>query len=1092
MVKNGKTLDDMVNPDVHETYKEPTLQSSGPVLLPADVKLRNYYCEDCSIQFDNLKDINKHTETSDHKFNVEADIVQQWNFRQPPWNKDIKVYQLCSKTDCPYSHVSDQFNYCQDAHGQPELNEWNERYTHRQMKRNMLKDIQFMSYADRVLYKETNGISISCDKDLNVRLTKKKHIWKFTVKINPELPVKRICLLLNRDRHNFNISTSTEHLQFIDGTKLDQSNSNPFTINVHFRSFRDGYFVQWVVFEFGSGPAIVRKLTVETCEEEHNIANEPKCEAEVWTKYTREIITDPSLVEDKFTGKLLTEYKQADEEDRLHAFYNRDFPLNRYNYQHKMHKLLYSEELTRRNIIARYNLVTKVTVKGVIEDETFIFAQSGELFARISLTEDLSEDTDEGRLFLESVQGALIKPKDAPDNRVYEVGIAKRDKFKGIGKNYIYLELHPTTVKQLELKPDTDVEMEIQFQMNRGTFCRMHYSVDRLSDVDIVFPNLSKLNVLNWNEHERDIKRSQNAVETLMEGAVTPLIKEIALGTKQQKKENYRDVDEILSMKICGNALQPQNYVQMQVTKYALSNPFTLIQGPPGTGKTVTGAYLAFYFVTRNKSRSVHGREQVVYCGPSNKSVDVVVDKLLHLGESCPNIIRVYSNRIENMEYPLPRDSVPTKKRYSAEVSKVQAIRDRALHHLIRAPGNSYSEKIRDFDRMFQPSSPDDVDELVDEYIKIKGLNKIFRETLIRSMTDELKEKYKRDVINFKKEELKKKVNDKLIIEYKRKIYMAKTEELNKADIILSTCFAIGGIKTEIPLNIKQIIIDESGMCTEPETMIPLTSFDASNIVLIGDHKQLQPILSEQKAKQLGLQTSLFERYAGQAQMLEIQYRMHEGIMEFPSNMFYDGKLRTGTKRQSKKAELDIWPNGRRHPTVLCHTEGEEDTLTVSTEDGSEQSKRNQNEVDYVVSVAVNLVVKWKLKSQNIAILSQYRAQCSAIKAAMKDCGLPEIHVSTVVASQGSEWEYVIFSTVRSLPIDMLENYPSRSWIRHNLGFITDDHQLNVAITRAKQGLIIIGNKHLLNCDSTWQKLTEHYEERGLVVDAEDYPLCRR
>ncbi|XP_055955003.1 zinc finger CCCH domain-containing protein 7B-like [Patella vulgata] len=398
MVKNGKTLDDMVNPDVHETYKEPTLQSSGPVLLPADVKLRNYYCEDCSIQFDNLKDINKHTETSDHKFNVEADIVQQWNFRQPPWNKDIKVYQLCSKTDCPYSHVSDQFNYCQDAHGQPELNEWNERYTHRQMKRNMLKDIQFMSYADRVLCKERNGISISCDKDLNVRLTKKKHIWKFTVKINPELPVKRICLLLNRDRHNFNISTSTEHLQFIDGTKLDQSNSNPFTINVHFRSFRDGYFVQWVVFEFGSGPAIVRKLTVETCEEEHNIANEPKCEAEVWTKYTREIITDPSLVEDEFTGKLLTEYKQADEEDRLHAFYNRDFPLNRYNYQHKMHKLLYSEELTRRNIIARYNLVTKVTVTGVIEDETFIFAQSGELFARISLTEDLSEDTDEGRL----------------------------------------------------------------------------------------------------------------------------------------------------------------------------------------------------------------------------------------------------------------------------------------------------------------------------------------------------------------------------------------------------------------------------------------------------------------------------------------------------------------------------------------------------------------------------------------------------------------------------------------------------------------------------------------------------------------------
>ncbi|XP_055954676.1 helicase with zinc finger domain 2-like isoform X2 [Patella vulgata] len=587
-------------------------------------------------------------------------------------------------------------------------------------------------------------------------------------------------------------------------------------------------------------------------------------------------------------------------------------------------------------------------------------------------------------------------------------------------------------------------------------------------------------------------RRSQNAVETLMEGEVTPLTEQIALGKTPKKIENYTDVDALLSMKIHGNALKPQNDVQLQVTEYTLSNPFTLIQGPPGTGKTVTGAYLAFYFVTRNKSRSGHRKDQVLYCGPSNKSVDVVVDKLLNLGTSCPNIIRVYSNRIENMEYPLPRDSVPTKKRSSAEVSKVQAIRDRALHHLIRAPGNSHSEEIKDFDRLFQPSSPDDVDELVDEYIKIKSSDKIYKEDLIRTMTDELKEQYKRDVINFKKEELKKNINDEVITVYKRVINMAKIEELQKADIILSTCFAIGGIKTKRHLHIKQIIIDESGMCTEPETMIPLTTFDASNIVLIGDHKQLQPILSEQKAKQLGLQTSLFERYARQALMLEIQYRMHEGIMEFPSNMFYDGKLRTGTKRQRTKAELDIWPNGRRHPTVLCHTEGEEDTLTVSTEDGSEQSKSNQKEVDYVVSVAVNLVEKWKRKSQNIAILSQYRAQCSAIKAAMKDFGLPEIHVSTVVASQGSEWEYVIFSTVRSLPIDMLENYPSRSWIRNNLGFITDDHQLNVAITRAKQGLIIIGNKHLLKCDSTWQKLTEHYEERGLVVDAEDYPLCRR
>lgn len=71
-----------------------------------------------------------------------------------------------------------------------------------------------------------------------------------------------------------------------------------------------------------------------------------------------------------------------------------------------------------------------------------------------------------------------------------------------------------------------------------------------------------------------------------------------------------------------------------------------------------------------------------------------------------------------------------------------------------------------------------------------------------------------------------------------------------------------------------QCIVDESGMCMEPEVLVPLTSSEAKQIVLIGDHKQLQPIVTDREASKLGLATSMFERLHKEAKMLRIQYRM--------------------------------------------------------------------------------------------------------------------------------------------------------------------------------------------------------------------------
>ena len=95
------------------------------------------------------------------------------------------------------------------------------------------------------------------------------------------------------------------------------------------------------------------------------------------------------------------------------------------------------------------------------------------------------------------------------------------------------------------------------------------------------------------------------------------------------------------------------------------------------------------------------------------------------------------------------------------------------------------------------------------------------------------------------------------------------------AEIILCTCVVAGGNRiTTYCDNIQQCIVDESGMSMEPETLVPVTCCGARQVVLIGDHKQLQPVIQDNVAKSLDLGVSMFERLSRKAKMLQLQYRM--------------------------------------------------------------------------------------------------------------------------------------------------------------------------------------------------------------------------
>ncbi|XP_046567930.1 LOW QUALITY PROTEIN: helicase with zinc finger domain 2-like [Haliotis rubra] len=485
----------------------------------------------------------------------------------------------------------------------------------------------------------------------------------------------------------------------------------------------------------------------------------------------------------------------------------------------------------------------------------------------------------------------------------------------------------------------------------------------------------------------------------------------------------------------------------------ALGEPFSLIQGPPGTGKTYTGLKLVYLFNKINKEMHSKGydkeQKQILFCGPSNKSVDLVAKYLMQkLGPQCPKILRMYGKTIKNQDFPIPkRDFIS--KRSTRGLKSDPDLRSITLHFVIRQKGKPYAEKIKAYDAKFAADP--------------KGTNISLNE----------------------------------IRHYNHLVGKAEEGELRICDVILCTCGVSGSTKLTKPTRIFQCIIDESAMCPEPQSMIPIVATEAEQVVLIGDHQQLRPIVKSTHAAELGLDQSLFERYKDEASFLNIQYRMHPKICMFPSNQFYDGKLLTGPDQINDARwyiageELSIWPE-KTNPKVFCHVEGEETTLTVSTEEGNEQSKSNMKEVEKVVDVFLYLVRTAGILPTDINVMSQYNAQRHAIKEKLDLCGsFPGLNVQTVVASQGGEWDYVIFSTVRSLPHYKIESNPTRGWCKHNLGFITDANQINVALTRARKGLIIIGNSKLLRCDPIWRKLLNTYKEDGencFVQDAADFP----
>ncbi|KFR06758.1 Helicase with zinc finger domain 2 [Nipponia nippon] len=521
------------------------------------------------------------------------------------------------------------------------------------------------------------------------------------------------------------------------------------------------------------------------------------------------------------------------------------------------------------------------------------------------------------------------------------------------------------------------------------------------------------------------------------------LARSIALGHEPPKKVTTSRILQQKSFDLPGSH-RTLNQSQNQAILNALRKSFTLIQGPPGTGKTVVGTHIVYWFHKLNEEsiekeptpspeeEKSKKRKCILYCGPSNKSVDVVAEMLLKMKNLKP--LRVYGEAIETIEYPYPGSNRHISRKALRDAKPKHELSEIILHHRIRRPPNPFWKEICNFDARMKR-----------------------REQITEEETKH----------------------------YKNQLSAARAYELVHHNVILCTCSTASSPSLE-QLNVKQVIVDECAMSTEPETLIPLVSHHrAEKVVLLGDHKQLRPVVSNDFCKSLGMETSLFERYRNQAWMLDTQYRMHKGICEFPSQEFYEMRLQT-CPQLFRQPSVFYHKDNSCCPIIFGHVEGKEQTLMISTEEGNENSKANPEEAVQAVRMAKQLTLDGTIQPESIAILSPYSAQVSEISKSLLKEGVRGVTVCTIMKSQGSEWRYVILSTVRSCSRSQIDTKPTKSWQKKYLGFVTDPNQVNVGITRAQEGLCILGNRYLLECNPLWRRLLQHYRQRNCYTTAQE------
>lgn len=267
----------------------------------------------------------------------------------------------------------------------------------------------------------------------------------------------------------------------------------------------------------------------------------------------------------------------------------------------------------------------------------------------------------------------------------------------------------------------------------------------------------------------------------------------------------------------------------------------------------------------------------------------------------------------------------------------------------------------------------------------------------------------------------------------------------------------------------SHIILDEAGQASEPETMVPISNLgrDDTVIVLAGDPAQLGPVIFSPVAKNHGLGRSYLDRLfecelysegdEGYVTTLLRNYRCHPEILDLPSKLFYRGELIACHEAVKSSPWEDLLPN-KEFPILFNGVQAYDER------EGDNPSWFNRTEASMVVKLIKKLTAR-DVGEEDIGVITPYRQQVAKIKKALENDDLFGVKIGSVEQFQGQEREVIIISTVRStVKHDEFDRV-------HYLGFLSNPKRFNVAITRARSLLVIIGNPHIICKDPYWAKL---------------------
>ncbi|XP_070465471.1 5'-3' DNA helicase ZGRF1 isoform X6 [Equus przewalskii] len=299
------------------------------------------------------------------------------------------------------------------------------------------------------------------------------------------------------------------------------------------------------------------------------------------------------------------------------------------------------------------------------------------------------------------------------------------------------------------------------------------------------------------------------------------------------------------------------------------------------------------------------------------------------------------------------------------------------------------------------------------------------------------------------------------------KVYVRKSIEQHKLGTnktLLKQVRVVGATCAACPfpcmneLKFPVVVLDECSQITEPASLLPIARFECEKLILVGDPKQLPPTLQgSDAAHENGLEQTLFDRLCLMGHkpvLLRTQYRCHPAISAIANDLFYEGNLINGVSETERSPLLEWLP-----------------TLCFYNVKGLEQIERDNSfhnvaEAAFTLKLIQSLIASG-ISGSLIGVITLYKSQmyklCHLLSAVDFDHPhLKAVQVSTVDAFQGAEKEIIILSCVRT----------------RQVGFIDSEKRMNVALTRGRRHLLIVGNLACLRKNRLWGRVIQHCEGR--------------